>query len=372
MRNTAGKSRAPWWAHFMSYAGGLIMVVAGATAGVAQFASTTAENAVPTEDILGDAQAEMDVEDIQGPLNILVLGTDKQGGSTRSDTMIIVHLNADLTKATMVSLPRDLLVEIPDCGPDYDSPCQNKLNHAASISDDWAVTRENVVQTVHNLTGLKFELGATADFNGFVEMVELVGTIEICVWKEFQSYHTERVFEKGCSDYDEEAALDLVRQRYDFYDPIDYDLGLYGDYARQNFQQQAIKSLLKELKADGYLEDPTKIPGLLEGFGDKVTIAKPDDLSIVDLAVNFRDIDPEAMTTVRVPASSVDESDWGSIELIHEGAETEAASSLWEALQTDTMDAWIAANPQWVKSSDPMAEQTEAPTDAASSGETTD
>jgi polyisoprenyl-teichoic acid--peptidoglycan teichoic acid transferase len=366
----AGKSGAPWWAHLMMYAGGLTMVVAGATAGVAQLASNTAEDAIQSEDILGDAQAEMDVENIEGPLNILVLGTDKQGGSTRSDTMIVVHVNGDLTEATMVSLPRDLLVEIPDCGPDYSSPCQNKLNHAASISDDWEVTRENVVQTVHNLTGLKFELGATADFNGFVEMVDLVGTIEVCTWKEFQSHHTDRVFEEGCHDYDKEAALDLVRQRYQFYDTIDYDLGLYGDYARQNFQQQAIKSLLKQLKAQGYLEDPTKLPDLLEGFGDKVTIAKPDDLSIVDLAVNFRDIDPDAMTTVRVPASSEQETEWGDIERIHDGVEAEAAASLWEALQNDTMDAWMAANPKWVKSSDPLANQTEEPAETASEGTT--
>lgn len=347
----AGKSGAPWWAHAMTYAGAVTLVVAGATAAVAQYAVHTADNTIAEEDILAEHQAELDVDNIEGPLNILVLGTDKQGGSTRSDTMIVVHINGDLTEATMVSLPRDLLVDIPDCGPGYsNNPCQNKLNHAASISDDWDVTRANVVDTVHDLTGLDFHLGATADFNGFVEMVDLVGTVEICTWKEFQSHHTERVFEKGCHEYDKEASLDLVRQRYQFYDEIDYDLGLYGDYARQNFQQQAIKSLLKKAKEQGFLEDPTKLTELLEGFGDKVTLDRPEDLSIADLVVNLRNIDPESMTTVRVPASSEPGTEWGDIELIHEGAEAEAAASLWEALQNDTMAAWMAANPQWVKS----------------------
>ncbi|WP_112134232.1 LCP family protein [Glycomyces dulcitolivorans] len=347
----AGKSGAPWWAHFMMYAGGVTLVVAGATAGFAQYAISTADDTIPQENILDEYQAEMDVENIEGPLNILVLGVDKQGGSTRSDTMIIVHVNKGLTEATMVSLPRDLLVDIPDCGPGFSgNPCQNKLNHAASISDDWDVTKGNVVATVHDLTGLDFHLGATADFNGFVEMVDLVGGVEICTWKEFQSHHTDRVFEEGCHEYDKEAALDLVRQRYQFYDQIDYDLGLYGDYARQNFQQQAIKSLLVKAKEQGFLEDPGKITDLLEGFDGKVTLDRPEDLSIADLVVNLRDIDPNAMTTVRVPASSEQGTDWGDVELIHEGAEAEAAESLWAALQDDTMAAWIAANPEWVKS----------------------
>jgi LCP family protein required for cell wall assembly len=347
----AGKSGAPWWAHFMMYAGGVTLVVAGATAGFAQYAVDRANNTIVQENILGDNQAEIDVNNIEGPLNILVLGTDKQGGSVRSDTMIVVHINGDLTEATMVSLPRDLLVDIPDCGPGFSgNPCQNKLNHAASISDDWDVTRENVVTTVHDLTGLDFHLGATADFNGFVEMVDLVGSVEICTWKEFQSHHTERVFEEGCHEYEQEAALDLVRQRYQFYDQIDYDLNLYGDYARQNFQQQAIKSLLKKAKEQGFLQDPAKLTDLLEGFGDKVTLDLPPGLTVTDLAVNLRNIDPNAMTTVRVPASSEQGTDWGDIELIHEGAEAEAAASLWEALQNDTMAAWIAANPEWVKS----------------------
>ncbi|MEU6248247.1 LCP family protein [Glycomyces sp. NPDC047010] len=348
----AGKSGAPWWAHFMTYAGAVTMVVAGGTAAIAQYGVNKADDVIPQEDILGDAQAEMDVDHIEGPLNILVLGTDKQGGSTRSDTMIIVHINGDLTQATMVSLPRDLLVDIPDCGPAFDgNPCQNKLNHAASISDDWDVTRANVVSTVHDLTGLDFHLGATADFNGFIEMVDLVGTVEICTWKEFQSHHTDRVFEKGCHEYDQEAALDLVRQRYQFYDQIDYDLGLYGDYARQNFQQQAIKSLLEKAKEQGYLQDPAKLTELLEGFGeDKVSIDRPDDLSIADLAINLRNIDPSTMTTVRVPASSEQETEWGDIERIHDGPEAEAAASLWLAIQNDTLDAWMAANPEWVKS----------------------
>lgn len=364
----AGKSGAPWWAHLMMYAGALTMVVAGGAAAAAQYAVHRADNAIEQDEFLGEHQAEMDVENIEGPLDILVLGVDEQGGSKRSDTMIMVHINKDLTQATMVSLPRDLLVDIPDCGPGFNgNPCQNKLNHAASISDDWDETRENVVDTIYGLTGVEFHIGATANFEGFVDLVDLVGTVEICPWKEFQSHHTERVFEKGCNEYDKEAALDLVRQRYQFYDQIDYDLGLYGDYARQNFQQQAIKSLIEKAKEQGFLRDPAKLTELLEGFGDKVTLQLPDGLTVTDLAVSLRDIDPATMQTIRVPASSEQGTDWGDIELIHPGTEEETdADALWEAIKNDTLDQWTAQNQEWVKASNADAgatTETESPVD---------
>ncbi|MFG3338780.1 LCP family protein [Glycomyces sp. NPDC048151] len=367
----AGKSGAPWWAHMMLYAGGLTMVVAGGAAAVAQIGYNTANGAVENEDILGD-RAEMDVENISGPLNILVLGVDKQGGSTRSDTMIMVHVNKDLTDVSMVSLPRDLYVEIPDCGPGYSgNTCMNKLNHAASISDDWeGETLPNVVETIDNLTGVEFHMGATVDFNGFMDLVDLVGEIELCPWQEIQSIHGDkRVFPEGCAMYDKEESLDLIRQRYGW---TDWESGLGGDYGRQAMQQQAIKSLIKELKADGYHKDVGKLTDLFEGLQGKLTLDLPDGLTAVDLAMNLRDLNPEDITSIRVPATS-QETEVGSSEVIMEGEQQIAADALWSALQTDTMDQWIAQYPEWVKQTGNAATtppETEGTADETSTGTT--
>jgi LCP family protein required for cell wall assembly len=359
----AGKSGAPWWAHMMLYAGGLTMVVAGGAAAVAQIGYNTANGAVENEDILGDAQAEMDVENIEGPLNILVLGVDKQGGSTRSDTMIMVHVNKDLTDVSMVSLPRDLYVEIPDCGPDWgNNTCMQKLNHAASISDDWDETRANVVDTIYNLTGVQFHMGATVDFNGFMDLVDLVGEVELCPWHEIQSIHGDKkVFPEGCAYYGKEDALDLIRQRYPWDDPEDYEKGIWGDYGRQAMQQQAIKALITELKAEGYHKDVGKLTDLFEGLEGKLTLDLPDGLTAVDLAMNLRDLNPEDITSIRVPATSQD-TEVGSSEVIVEGEQQIAADALWDALQNDTMEQWIAQYPEWVKQTGDTA--TEDPTGA--------
>ncbi|MCD0444416.1 LCP family protein [Glycomyces sp. A-F 0318] len=366
-----GKSGAPWWAHLMTYAGGLTLVVAGGAAAVAQYADQTANNVVPEEEILGDAQAEVDAERIEGPLNILVLGVDKQGGSTRSDTMIMVHINEDLTETTMVSLPRDLWVEIPDCGPNWgDGPCENKINHSASISDDWEVTRPNVVQTIYDLTGVQFHLGATVDFEGFLDLVDMVGEIELCPWHEITSIHGDhRVFPEGCAYYDKDEALDLIRQRKGWGWDSDWAEGRGGDYGRQAMQQQAIKSLITELKADGYHKDPAKLTEVLESFGDSLTIDKPEEWSITDLAVNLRDVSPDDMASIQVP-STPDVTYMGGEEvdivMTHDGEERTAADALWEALRSDTLDQWMTQYPEWVKSA-PEADTTGEPDDGAES-----
>jgi LCP family protein required for cell wall assembly len=351
----------------MLYAGGLTMVVAGGAAAVAQIGYDTANGAVDQEEFLGEAQAEMDVENIEGPLNILVLGVDKQGGSTRSDTMIMVHINKDLTDVSMVSLPRDLYVEIPDCGPDWgNDTCMQKLNHAASISDDWEnVTRPNVVSTIYNLTGVEFHMGATVDFNGFMDLVDLVGEIELCPWHDITSHHTDKLFPEGCQYYNKDDSLDLVRQRYPWNLDSDWANGLGGDYGRQAMQQQAIKSLIKELKADGYHKDPGKLTEVLEGLDGKLKLDMPEGLTAVDLAMNLRDLNPDDITSIRVPAST-EVTDVGDSEIIHEGEEQAAADALWDALQNDTMEAWIAQHPEWVKQTGNAATET---TETAGAGD---
>jgi LCP family protein required for cell wall assembly len=351
----AGK-RAPWWAHVMLYAGGLTTVVAGGAAAMTQYGVSTANNTVAQEDILGGSQAEFDADNMEGPLDILVLGIDEQGGATRSDTMIMVHVNRELTEATMVSLPRDLWVEIPDCGPNWgNNPCEFKLNHAASISDDWNVTRANIVATIDDLTGVEFHMAATANFNGFLEMVDLVGEIELCPPHDITSIHTGTVFPEGCAYYDKEDALDLVRQRKGWGNsehPEDWENGWGGDFGRQKMQQQAIKSLLVEAKAQGLHTDPGALTDLLEGFGGSLTLDLPQDVSVTDLVVNLRDIDPNTINTIQVP-SSAETIDYDgaplSIVRTHEGEEQEAAEALWQALRDDTVDQWMTQYPDWVK-----------------------
>ena len=127
---------------------------------------------------------------------ILVVGSDSRGDlaagegtqgtgeefveGQRSDTMILVHLYGDSDEAQLVSLPRDAWVTIPaHVDPVEGTPVpagEAKLN-AAFLQGGPAL----LVQTVEALSGLRIDHYAQIDFDGFVEMVDALGGVEVCL-----------------------------------------------------------------------------------------------------------------------------------------------------------------------------------------------
>ncbi|SDD93374.1 LCP family protein [Glycomyces harbinensis] len=343
----AAKASSPWWAKAMVISGSMVMVVAGGGAIAAQVSLNLVNNSVNQEDLLGDQRVEAVAgADIEGPLNFLVLGTDERvdaGGEARTDADIIVHVNKDLTQVSMISLPRDLLVDIPSGVPAE----QTKLTEAFAYSEDWGESFQNTAETITNLTGVQFDGGAIANFEGFLDMVGELGTIELCPWHEITSIHTDKTFPKGCAEYDRKDALDLVRQRYGWDSDEDYENGTWGDFGRQKMQQQAIKKILERAKEQGYATDPAKAVSLLNSFGDALTL-DVGGYNLIDLITQMRDIDPNEILSIGTPSSE------GSINgtsyvLIHEGTDEEVASeALWDAIESDTLNEWACEYPDWL------------------------
>ncbi|GAA1676702.1 hypothetical protein GCM10009830_24260 [Glycomyces endophyticus] len=360
----AAKASSPWWAKAMVISGSMVMVVAGGGAIAAQVSLNLVNNSVNQEDLLGDQRVEAEEgAAIEGPLNFLVLGTDERvdaGGEARTDADIIVHLNADLTQVSMISLPRDLLVDIPSGIPAE----QTKLTEAFAYSEDWGESFQNTAETITNLTGIQFDGGAIANFEGFLQMVDELGTIELCPWHEITSIHTDKTFEAGCAEYDKKDALDLVRQRYGWDSEEDYANGTWGDFGRQKMQQQAIKKILERAKEQGYATNPVKAVELLNSFGDALTV-DVGGYNLVDMITQMRDVDPNEILSIGTPSSE------GSINgtsyvLIHEGTDEEVASdALWEAIATDTVNEWACAYPDWL-SGDSAPDCAAPPTTATS------
>nr|WP_277605227.1 LCP family protein [Glycomyces sp. L485] len=320
------------------------MVVSGGAAIATQVSLSLVNSAVETQDLLGDQRVETEGEDIEGPLNFLVLGTDERvgaGGLARTDADIIVHVNEDLSQVTMVSLPRDLLVSVPSGVPAQ----QTKLTEAFAFSEDWGESFGNTAETVTHLTGVNFDGGAIANFEGFLDMVEELGTIELCPWHEITSIHTNVTYPGGCAEYDKDGALDIVRQRYVWDWDEDYANGTWGDFGRQKMQQQAIKKILERAKEEGYATNPTKAVDLLNSFGEALTL-DVGNYSLIDMITQMRDIDPGGIISIGVP-SSAEEINGTSYVVTHEGEEQIAAESLYQAIRDDTLEEWICRYPEW-------------------------
>ena len=119
-----------------------------------------------------------------GPLNILVAGVDPRTGlthheevvlhvgndvSSNSDTLMLMHVSADRSRVTVVSIPRDSWVNIPGHG-------MNKINAAYGLGG-----AKLMVQTVEQATGMTINDYVEVDFLGFVKVIDALGGVNICL-----------------------------------------------------------------------------------------------------------------------------------------------------------------------------------------------
>ncbi|GAB1642018.1 LCP family protein [Krasilnikovia sp. MM14-A1259] len=229
-----------------------------------------------------------------GAQNFLLLGSDSRdpenNGGSRSDTIIVLHLNKDKSAAQLISIPRDTWTFIPRAANGQHGGVDSKIN--ASFA--WGGV-PLMVQTVEGYTGVRIDHVALVDFAGFKEIVDALGGINVDVEATFTSTHSlnanhERHFEKGPQTLDGAAALDYARERYSFKD---------GDFARIRHQQQVIKAILNKASSGGMLSSPTKLNDFLKATTNTVSVDK--DLNLIDMATQLRHLRSENLNFYTSP-----------------------------------------------------------------------
>lgn len=233
--------------------------------------------------------------------NYLVLGSDSRSGLTqqeqkdfqtdaqisgyRSDTMMLVSIDAADRHATIVSFPRDLYVDIPGYGKD-------KINAAFSLgaADGRGVQGGSLLagKTVSQLTGMPIQHFMVVDLAGFEAIVDAIGTVPFCTpvgMKDDPQAFGEgpenggsglNLPHSGCYDLDGATALALVRARHVVYDDGAKDC--VSDYARIARQQQFMRALMNKLLSPSMLP---KLPDLVGVVTEQLTF--DDKLKIPDL-----------------------------------------------------------------------------------------
>ncbi|MGH8876926.1 MAG: LCP family protein [Stackebrandtia sp.] len=346
------KSRAPWWAKLMVGFGAILMVVAGGGAVYAKTLLDRINNAGTEKNLLGDGDSQAG-KDIKGPLNLLMVGTDMRVDDTdnvdRADTIMILHINEDLTEANIISVPRDLKVPC-----DEFEGCAQKINGTYQDGGDTPEERfQGLAKALSDLTGIEqFDGAAILGFEGFLKAVKVLGSVELCLPADMQLHHQmkeqpnkPRTFKKGCHEYNQREALWIVRERYAYtadLEGFDTSWGI-GDYGRQHMQQHFIKQLLKKAGEEGYITNPPKVGDLIETVGSTLTYHFRGHTP-VDMAVALRGVKPSSMQTVRLPSETSTEGGV-SFEAIPEGEPQDVTDDLFKALREDTVDKWIAENP---------------------------
>lgn len=334
--NKPPKTKAPLWSKFLVGIGALILVTA---IGTYAFATNLVDkfNSITQEDILGKKDSDGKVN---GPLNLLMVGADLRVDSdepARADTIMILHIDKDLKHANIVSIPRDLQVEIPNCGDNQPPNCTDKVNAAYTFGGPKpSGGAKNLADTITKLTKIKFDGVALINFEGFLDVVKTFGGIDLCLPQDLDATHGGS-YKKGCRHYKPDDALAIVRERYAWND---------GDYGRQRMQQHFVKQLLKEADKQGYVKDPTKVGKLIDDIGSQL-ILDLGGIKPIDYAFALKNVKPGKMESVKLPSEPADINGTSYV-VIGEGEEQKAAESLFTAINKDKLTDWVAKNPDYV------------------------
>ncbi|HEX6518781.1 MAG TPA: LCP family protein [Streptosporangiaceae bacterium] len=187
--------------------------------------------------------------------NWLITGSDGRGGLTgpqenamalgrnitgsRSDTIMLLHMPANGTRPTLVSIPRDSYVNIPGHG-------YNKINAAYAYGGP-----KLLIQTMQNATGLRIDHYMGIGFTGLVSVVNDVGGVNMCLPSAMKDPKAGLNLKKGCQTLNGSQALALVRTR----------AFANGDLQREEDQRALLKSLLSKMTSTGNVINPfTSIP----------------------------------------------------------------------------------------------------------------
>lgn len=199
--------------------------------------------------------------------NILVLGVDKREGDVgRSDTMFVVMLDPKNEHLSLLSIPRDTMVQIPHNG-------WNKINHAYAYGG-----HKLSEATVENFLGIKINNYVLIDIKGFVDLVDALGGIDINIEKDmfyddpYDDGENGLVIHltKGPQHLTGQHAMEYVRYRDE-----------EGDIGRIKRQQKFIKALYEKAFQPGTI---LKLPGIIKSISKMLTT----DLPIEDMLTGLK------------------------------------------------------------------------------------
>lgn len=215
--------------------------------------------------LLGGSQGKLLQGEIDGRVNVLLLGVGDDGhsGSTLSDTMIVASYDTQSKAISMVSIPRDFYAEMPGGG------YYTKLNaaHAYGEQDKEGGGPDAAETAIEKISGLPIHYFVRVDFTGLVEVVDAVGGVTVDVERDFcdygytkAAYYNPVCFKAGEQVMDGETALKYARSRK--------ASGVEGsDFARSRRQQRILIAIKEKVMSTETAFNPSKILKIMTALG---------------------------------------------------------------------------------------------------------
>ncbi|MFF0163338.1 LCP family protein [Streptomyces sp. NPDC005263] len=244
-------------------------------------------------------------------INILLIGTDKRTGAGNegygdagsvghADTTILLHVSKDRSNATALSIPRDLIVDVPDCPTTQEDGTQKIIPGTPGVRFNTSLGQDDrtpscTARTVTELTGVKPDNFMVADFNAVKTLTTAVGGVDVCLAKDLKDPDSHLDLKQGTQHISGETALAFVRTRH--------AVGFGGDLSRIGLQQQFLSALMRKLKSNDTLTSPSKMIKLAEAGTKALTVdSQLDSINkLKDLGLELGKLNVKNLTFTTVP-----------------------------------------------------------------------
>jgi LCP family protein required for cell wall assembly len=349
------------WAKLSVALGCLVMLASGAAIVVPKVLASWATSEIPNQSLIPE---ELKGTDIDGAINMLFLGMDERSGNDtepiRADTIMIVHVPEDHKSLYLVSLPRDLEVNIPAFPETRYPGGRDKINAAFAFGarsngkpDASTAGRERgarlTMMAINQLIpgGITFNGAAIINFEGFRDVLKAIDGVDMCVdvltrsihYDKNMGYHTlladgdprQKVYPVGCYHMDYLSALDYARQRH-----VEN-----GDYTRQRHQQQLLVAMFEKLVSKDTVTNLGKVSQLQKAAGGLLTLDL-GGVGVADWAYTFRSLRSENLVMIKTNAGN-----FNTLPDKNEGV-TPDTLSLLKGVHDDTVIDFLRSHPDWI------------------------
>src|SRR3989344_390532 len=197
-----------------------------------------------------------------GRINIMLLAIGGEGhsGENLADTVMVASIEPKEHKVALLSIPRDLYVQVPD------EEFYSKLNavHAYGESKKKHNGPQLLKKKVEDITGLPIHYYARFDFIAFKKIVEALGGVNITIENSFVDYWHKISFPAGTETMNGDRALAYVRARY-----VEGPEG--GDFRRAARQQQMLIAIRDKIFSVQTAFDFTAVNKVLESLSENIS-----------------------------------------------------------------------------------------------------
>jgi LCP family protein required for cell wall assembly len=252
----------------------------------------------------------------QKPLNILLIGSDARdtkenqdlggaketfGGVPLADVQMLVHVSADRSNMSVVSMPRDTLLQLPKCtdpddGTVYPATTGRVMTNTSLGRGGPGCT----VATWEKLTDIHIDHFMMIDFSGVVSMADAIGGVPVCVDANIYSHTSDGhgsglKLPEGTTPVKGKQALQWLRTRYGFEDG--------SDLARAKAQHMYMNAMVRQLRQNATLSNPGGLRALAEAATKAITVDKGLGTikKMYDLGVELKKVPTDRITMTTMP-----------------------------------------------------------------------